>query len=169
MGVRRLAVTEQAPLVRAHLEEAEVLAVLSPRGEMRLAPGDGDRLLAVVAEHRADRSLRLQRRELPCVACVHLRAQRFDCPRQLVHTSFCIGERRRGLGAAFGRAQERAVRLEEADRSAIPAKRLELALELLVEGERLLCRLRLPHGRRRGLHRCRSGLRHENERKQANE
>ncbi len=61
------------------------------------------------------------------------------------------------------------MRLVEADRAAVPAESRELALELLVEGERLLCRLRLPHGRRRGLHRCRSGLRHENERKQANE
>ena len=61
------------------------------------------------------------------------------------------------------------MRLEEMDRAAVLPESRELALELLVEGQRLSCRLRLPHGRRRGLHRCRSGLRHENERKQANE
>ena len=62
------------------------------------------------------------------------------------------------------------MRLEEPDRAAVLAESCELPLELLVEGDRLLCRRRLPRrGRRRGLHRCRSGLRRENERKQANE
>ena len=62
------------------------------------------------------------------------------------------------------------MRLEEADRSAVPLESRDLAFELLVEGQFLVNRLRRTRrGRRRGLHRCRSGLRHENERKQANE
>jgi hypothetical protein len=61
------------------------------------------------------------------------------------------------------------VGLEEVDRAAVLPESGDLALELLVEAERRSCRLCLSNGRRRGLHRCRSGLRHENERKQANE
>ena len=58
LRVRGIAVTEQLPLVRAHLEEPEVLPVLCRRGEVGLAPGDRDRLLAVVAEDRTDRCFR---------------------------------------------------------------------------------------------------------------
>ena len=62
------------------------------------------------------------------------------------------------------------MRLEEADRSAVALESRNLAFELLVEGQCSVIRLhRARRGRRRGLHRCRSGLRHENERKQANE
>ena len=51
---RRVAVPEEAPLVRAHLEEAEVLAVLGVRAEAGLAARDRERLLAVAAEDAAD-------------------------------------------------------------------------------------------------------------------
>src|SRR5262245_75990 len=67
------------------------------------------------------------------------------------------------------RAQERAVPVEEADRAAVPPESRELELELPVESERVSHRLCLALGLGRGLRRCRSGLRHQNERKQANE
>ena len=59
--VRRRPVAEELALVRSHLEEAEVLAVLCGRPEVRLAPGDGDRGVAVVRERVADRRLRRER------------------------------------------------------------------------------------------------------------
>jgi len=62
-------VAEEAPLVRAHLEHAEVLAVLRGRPVAGLAARDAERLAAVVAEHEADRLHRgsLEPREQPPV------------------------------------------------------------------------------------------------------
>ena len=61
------------------------------------------------------------------------------------------------------------MRLEVPDRAAHLAESDELALELLIEGEGLSCRRRVTVKLGWGLHRCRSGLRHDDERKQANE
>ena len=62
------------------------------------------------------------------------------------------------------------MRLEESDGSAVALESCDLAFELLVEGQCFVNRVRRARDRRRrGLHRCRSGLRHKNESKQANE
>jgi len=65
------------------------------------------------------------------------------------------------------------MRLEEPHRALVPAQRRQLARELLIDGEVRSRgggrRGRLRGRTGRGLCRCRSGLRHQNERKQANE
>ena len=61
------------------------------------------------------------------------------------------------------------MRLEVPDRAAHLPESDELAFELLIESEGLSCRRRVTVKLGRGLHRCRSGLRHDDERKQANE
>jgi hypothetical protein len=61
--------------------------------------------------------------------------------------------------------------VEEPDRAGVPLQCRELALEALIEGfcvmPHLVCLRRC--GSRAHLHRCRSGLRDEDQRKQANE
>ena len=61
--VGRVTVAEEPALVRAHLEEAEVLPVPRRRRQARLAPGDGDRLSRVASEDRVDRDPRRRLRQ----------------------------------------------------------------------------------------------------------
>src|SRR4029079_1990114 len=104
------------------------------------------------------------------VALSDPRPQDGDGLRELVDPPLRVRQRCRGIRPFLRCAEERAVSLEEPDRSLVLPESLELLLELLVESECPPCRLHLVGGgARRGLHRCRSGLRHENERKQANE
>lgn len=67
---RSLAVPEQAPFARPHLEEAQVLTVLGVGREARLAPRDPESLPAIPAEDMADRPSRVgvQRRQVAFVA-----------------------------------------------------------------------------------------------------
>ena len=78
LRMRARAVAEQASLVRAHLEETKVLAVLRRRLEVRFAPRDRDRIPAVTLEHFADGCLRWESREPVGVACMNLHAQHRD-------------------------------------------------------------------------------------------
>src|SRR4029079_5609149 len=57
LRARARAVSVQVPRGRAHLEQAEILAVLGGRAQTRLAARDGERLVAVRAEDSADRDL----------------------------------------------------------------------------------------------------------------
>jgi len=173
LRVRAWTVAEQAPLVRAHLEEAEVLAVLRCRLEVRLAPRDGDRSLAVVLEHLADCRSRRERGDPARVASTNLHAKCRDGSRQRRNAPLGVRQSRLRRLLVLRRAQERAVRPEEPHGALIAVERSQRPLQLLLEsearfrrGNRLRRRARLAG---RGLRRCRSGLRHENERKQANE
>ena len=167
---RRAPVAEQTPLVRAHLEEPEVLPVLGCRAELGLAPGDCDRLVTVRAKDVADGRSGGRRGESASVPRRNGAPESSHGPCEGACASLRMCEGGRGaLGVA--RAHERPVRVEEADGAAIPVEGCELALESLVQGPCLTHRrIRLRRsGGRACLDRRRSGLRHENQREQADE
>jgi hypothetical protein len=121
----------------------------------------------VGAEDVADRGSRRHRRVPARISLRHRSAERRHRLRQRASAPLRIHER--CGGGLLARAQERTVRVEEADGAAVVAQGRELALEPFVEGPRPVLRERGL--RRRGggacLDRCRSGLRDESERKQA--
>jgi hypothetical protein len=167
--VGRRTVAEEPALRGAHLEEAEILAVLRRGPQVRLAPSDRERLMAMSREDCADRLPRRERREPTRVPDMDLRLERSDRLRELVSSTLSVGQLRVRVVPMRAGAQERAMRSVEPDGSTALPQRRDLASELLIERERVSYRLRLTVVRGGGLHRCRSGLRHESERKQANE
>lgn len=150
---RALAVTEEAALARAHLEQPEVLAVLRRRLDTGLAARDLERLSAVGAERVADRllgralevgeeSLALRVGFAPGergAGTVGLRLRRREC---------AAGDPEPEGRLLFepGVAEEPSVLLEEADDGARLLQRLDV-----------LCQLRAEVGRRAGPGRRRCG------------
>jgi hypothetical protein len=165
-----LSVPEKTTFLRAHLEEAEILAVLRVGLEARLAPRHSKRLLAVLPEHLADGPARRSRCSSSRLALVEESPYRRDRPGHPGQTPLRALEGGLRAGLVFRRAQERAVVREEPNRAPVSVGSLELAREPGFQGShysfllRLAIRVdRLPRLRRR------SGLYHENEREQANE
>jgi hypothetical protein len=143
-------VTEEAPFVRPHLEEAEVLAVPCGRLEARLAPRDVERLVAVPAEHRADRLPRRQRGHSLGFAPGERLAELGRCACRADELPLGAAESQSRLGAMASRAEERGALLVEADRAAVTADRVQLGREAGLEGDgRPALRSRRPRGRRR--------------------
>jgi hypothetical protein len=90
--------------------------------------------------------------------------------RELGQPLLCVPKRDSGVHPMLGGAQKPTMALEERDRPTLLPSGRELLLQALGEG---VSRAFLGHLVRGGaglvLHRCRSGLGHENEREQANE
>jgi len=172
--VRGVSVPEEPPFARAHLEETQVLAVACRRRQARLAPRDVDCLVGVPPEDRPDRD---PRRGLRQPASLSPRIARPDQPSVVAdragHPGEATSRHREGLARdrpLLAGAQERPVRLEEADRAAEPASRCELLLETMVERHGAVLPLRARRlWRPLRSARYRSGLCHEEERAQANE
>jgi hypothetical protein len=164
-------VAEQAPLVRAHLEETAVLSVLRGRRQPGLAPGDCDGLIAVAVEDLADRSPWRQRCVSPSVPRLDCAPELRDRPLELRETTLRVPVRARSVLAMRRGAQKLPVPLEERDRPSISASGRELLREAFVQCGcgTLPPRLGRSGGRLRVLLRCRSGLGDENARAQANE
>jgi hypothetical protein len=177
--VCRPAMTEQATLVRAHLEEAQVLPVPSDRREARLAPGNGDRLAAIPAEHVADRNSWGSSSEPAGTAIGVAGANRTPVVRDLLRDPGQTAARAPECGrcdrAVLTGAEKPAVLTEEAEGAAVLVHRLQLQLEPRLQREvarRLLSGLSLYRASplaRELVVRCRRGLSRENERAQANE
>ena len=108
-----LAMAEQTSFGRAHLEQAEVLAVLCSRREAGLAPRHRDCLAAVVAEDVADRRFRGIGCPSAGVARLNRRPQCPDCVRRLGEAVLRATERELGCIAMLLGSQKRAMVLEE--------------------------------------------------------
>jgi hypothetical protein len=168
--VRSPPVSEQAPLVRPHLEETEVLSVLRGRRQPGLAPGDRDGLIAVAVEDLADRSPRRHRCASPSVSRVGCATKRRDRTLELCEPTSCVLEREHSVLAMGRGADKPPVPLEEGNRPSTLASGRELGREALVQCGCGTHHLGLGRGGRvRVLLRCRSGLRDEKARAQANE
>ncbi len=172
--VRRLAVSEQATLAPAHLEEAQVLAVPRPRRMARLAPGDLECLTAVTAaEDAADGDFRRCLGQ-PCSSRRSI--ARSSAPIVLLTRARRIRAlRERGVCdlSMFRRAEQRAVVLEEPDDRAVLSRCSELPLETHLQGDCRLLRSRRSRRLGRRLRdlpfRYRRDLCRQNEHAQANE
>ena len=164
----RRAVAEQLALVRAHLEEPEVLAVLRPRAQARLAPGD--------VRPPASSTCRRRGRSPASGSCAaRRRASRARSPserRAIDLSALREALRRVARGSCLASArcspEERSWRLLSKNRIVPRYLRAfaRASLEPLVESQGLPLLLRdlgrgLGRGRRFRLRRCRSGLSHE--------
>ena len=162
-------VPEPLPGRRAHLEEAEVLAVLGSRLEPRFAPGDVDGVPAVLAEDSANRCSWRCGAQLAELHCSERPAEptdlRLRAPQSMPHP-----HKRLQRDNAVGRPAEKlAVLVEEPER----ASSLPLDDELAVQPDRQRCALSV-HAQRAGCSavarfRCRSGLYEHREHAEANE
>lgn len=159
--------TEELPLPRAHLEEAEVLPVAGVRLQAGLAPGDLDGLVAVTAEDVADRPLGRERGEPPGLVPAERLPQPGDVRPRPREEQARSPERRAGVVGLGTRLEQPAPGLEETHGAAVAAGEVESALEAVLERAgrwilRSCVRAAFPV-------RCRKGLCREQKRTQANE
>ena len=135
-----VSVPEQATLVRAHLEQAEVLPVLGRRRQARLAPGDSDRLLAVPTEHSADRRPRSRLGESASPPRFGARTNDLsvegDLPRHLREVAVRTPERRQRSPSVLSRVGELPLRVEEPDCAPVRVRSAKLHAQPRLGGPR---------------------------------
>ena len=159
----------QLPGERAHLEQAEVLAVRCVGPQTRLAPGDGHGFLAVAAEDSADRDSRWSVSEQSFRPPVNRMAEHHDLPRRASKVTPRLPQGPACDGAVLFRSEKAVMLREEADGAPLLVERNELPLEAGLQADRVMPSCGSYYIRRMSRLRCRSGLCHEDERAQASE